>query len=209
MNLPVKKIIYFLVFIFSALTGCKTWNPAMLSTKNDPITPKLLTLEKKIEPFSNGGQSFSDPRVFMSDDELNLFTKEIENNLLDPYGEKYGYIVLKRNIIDVRLGSGLFLLSGFLFTIPNIFGMPFFNIRYQIELEIRILDSENKLVGKYAAVGESSVKVAYYYGYSLRIAGRKAYTDAFITAFDKIRPQIQADALSVNEKLSKAGKFKK
>jgi hypothetical protein len=204
------KSITFYVALFLILSGCKTWNGAMITPKNDPIVPKLLTLERKIEDVSvsniTSGQFDNQYRL---NDEILLFTKEVEGNLIDPYGDKYGTIVLKRNVIDVRYGMGNFFLSAFLFTVPNLFGMPFLNIRYKISVEIRIMDRNNKLIGNYNAIGESQVKVAYYYGYSLRnsIADRKAYTDALNDAFNKIRPQIRPYVLSINEKLQAAGKL--
>lgn len=198
MTMKSKILIHFIVFV--VLTGCKTWDASMISPKSDPITPKLLTLERRIEDLANTS-------VVTSDDELKLFTKEVENNLIDPYGDKYGYIALKRNIIDAKMGMGQYILSGFLLTIPNLFGMPFMNIRYKVEVEIRVLDRDNKLIGKYSAIGESSAKVAYYYGYSMKNAMRKAYPDALLDAFDKIRPQIQSNVQRLNEKLKTAGKI--
>lgn len=197
MKMTLRTLIY--LFVFAALAGCKAWNPSMLSPKNEPITPKLLTLERQIEDLANTS-------VVASDDELRLFTKEVENNLIDPYGDKYGYIALKRSIIDSKFGEGYFWTSCVLLTIPNIFGFPFTNIRYKVDVEIRVLDSDNKLVGKYSAIGESSVKAAYY-GYSLSDAYQKSYPDALLDAFDKIRPQIQSDASRLNAKLLEAGKL--
>ncbi|MBY0244186.1 MAG: hypothetical protein K2Q03_01905 [Sphingobacteriaceae bacterium] len=194
------KKTFFLVALV-VLTGCKTWDGSMINPKKDPISPKLLTLERKIEDLMN-------TNVVTNYDEVKLFTKEVEDNLTDPYGDKYGYIALKRNIIEARIGVFDYLFSTFLLTAPNLLGMPFMNIRYKVEVEIRIMDRENRLIGKYSAIGKSSVKVAYYYGYSMRNAFRKAYPDALIDAFDKIRPQIQADAQRVNEKLKATGIIK-
>ena len=43
---------------------------------------------------------------FRLNDEILLFTKEVEENLMDHFGDKYGTIILKRNVIDVRYGMG-------------------------------------------------------------------------------------------------------
>ena len=205
----MKNLIIYLTLL-SILSSCKTWNGAMITPKNDPITPKLLTLERRIEDVSlpNLTTPHGDNQ-FRLNDEILLFTKEVEENLMDPYGDKYGTIVLKRNVIDVRYGMGNFILSTFLFTIPNLFGMPFMNIRYKVSTEIRVMDRNNKLIGNYNAIGESQVKVAYYYGYSFRNAhaDRKAYTDALNDALNKIRPQIKLDASRINEKLHAAGRL--
>jgi hypothetical protein len=187
------------IAILALLAGCKAWDASKLVPVNQPISPRLVTLERRIGDFINTNMA-------ASNDEITLFSKEVENNLMDPYGDKFGSIALKRNIIYSKIGMGLYLLSSMLFTIPNIFGMPFMNIRYKVEVEIRISDKDNKLIGKYSAIGTSSVIVAYYYGYSLRNAYRKAYPDALMDAFNKIRPQIQADVESVNEKLKASDK---
>jgi hypothetical protein len=197
------------IVVLSIVSGCKTWNGAMIVPNHDPITPKLLTLERRIEDISlpNVATTHVDNRYRLND-EILLFTKEVEENLIDPYGDKYGTIALKRNIIDVRYGIGNFILSSFLLTIPNLLGLPFMNIRYQISVEVRIMDRNNKLIGNYNAIGRSGVKVAYYYGYSLRNAhaDRKAYTDALIDALNQIRVSIQADATKINEKLLATGR---
>jgi len=205
----MKNLIIYLTFL-SIFSSCKTWNGAMITPKNDPIIPKLLTLERRIEDVSISNMTTSQLETQSRlNDETLLFTKEVEGNLIDPYGDKYGTIVLKRNVIDARYGMANFILSTFLFTVPNLFGLPFMNIRYKISVEIRIMDRNNKLIGNYNAIGESQVKVAYYYGYSLRNshADRKAYTDALNDAFNKIRPQIKPDVISINEKLQAAGKL--
>ena len=46
----MKNLIIYLTLL-SILSSCKTWNGAMITPKNDPITPKLLTLERRIERY--------------------------------------------------------------------------------------------------------------------------------------------------------------
>jgi hypothetical protein len=81
------------------------------------------------------------------------------------------------------------------------------NIKYKIDIELRILDRNNKLIGKYSATGESKVTVALYYGYSAVNAGRKSYLEAMLEAFDKIRPKIQKDSKRINDILLTTGKL--
>jgi membrane-bound lytic murein transglycosylase MltF len=49
--------------------------------------------------------------------------------------------------------------------------------------------------------------VAYYYGYQLKYAARKSYIEAIISGLHQIRPSIERDAASINEKLLEAGKL--
>jgi hypothetical protein len=194
-----KNLIYLIAFI--ALTSCKTWNASMLVPKNDPINPKLLTLDRRIEDLSN-------TNVVANTDEIRLFTDEVENNLIDPYGDKYGYIAIKRNIIEAKSGGlGYTIAGGIPAGIPWLFGLPMSNIKYKIEIELRILDKNNKLIGKYSATGESKVTVALYHGYSAANAYRKSYLEAMLEAFDKIRPKIQKDSKRVNDILLTTGKL--
>lgn len=195
----MKKIFYW-VLLALLFTGCKSWDATMIAAKKDPITPKLLTLDRRMEDMSN-------TTIVTNDDELKLFTNEVEDNLVDPYGDKYGYIAFKRNIIKDRMGVGFLIPSGILFYFPNIFGLPYCRIKYKVETELRIYDKENRLIGKYSGIGQAKVIVALYYGYSLGSARRKAYVDALNNAFSEIRPQIKADAERINEKLKATGKL--
>lgn len=196
--------------LLMAFTGCRSWNGAMIGPADAPITPKLLTLDRRIEDVALPGMASSNAGTnpFRAQDEIDLFTKEVERNLVDPYGEKYGTIALTRNIVDARYGMGNFIASSLLFTVPNLFGLPFLNIRYTIAVELRIMDRNNRLIGNYSATGTSAVKVAYYRGYSLRNgnADRKAYTDAINDAFDRMRPRIAADVDRLNGLLRAAGR---
>lgn len=196
----MKKTIFYLT-LCALLTSCVAWDPSMIGAVESPITPKLLTLERRMEDMSNA-------TVITSGDEMKLFTEEVETNLIDPYGDKYGYIALKTHVLDSKDGAlGLGLLSAYTLTIPNLFGMPFGIYGYTIDVEMRVMDRENRLVAKYSATGKSRVRVAYFNGYSGKDAERKAYPDAINDAFDQIRPKIQADAERVNEKLLAAGKL--
>lgn len=194
-----SKLLIFVIALIG-LSSCKAWDPSMMVSPNDPISPKLLTLDRRIEDFAS-------TRVVASDDQLRLFTQEVETNLMDPYGSKYGYIAMKTNVIESKFGLPFFYLSGFTAFTANLLGSPFLIIRHTIEVEYRILDRNNKLLSKYSAIGSSKVIVAFYYGYSPRDGVRKAYSDCLVDAFNKIRPQVQADAQRINEKLEAAGEF--
>ncbi|KAB1066065.1 hypothetical protein [Salibacter halophilus] len=194
----MKNSILILTIIF--MTGCKAWDPSMISVQKDPISPKLLSLERRMEDLAN-------TTVNTNDDELKVFTEEVEKNLINPYGDKYGYIAYKKNVLDYSPGMGMLLLSSFTLTVPNLFGMPYQTIKYKVEVELRIMDSQNRLIGKYSAIGEAKSTVAYYYGYSIKSAVKRTYPEAIKDAFSKIRPQIQADVKRLNKALKEAGKL--
>ena len=208
-------VIYLLVAL--ALAGCKAFDGSMITVPDEPIHPKLLTLERRSEELSfttvvqhgdgSTHRSVTHAGGFQNSDEWRLFTNEAERNLMDPFGPKYGSISFNRHVVDVRYGGGQMMLSGLLLTIPNLFGFPFATMKYKVEVEVRVMDRENRLIGKYVATGQSKVRSAYYYGYSLGDAIRKAYADALNDAFSRIRPQVREDAERLNRLLLQAGKL--
>jgi hypothetical protein len=194
------KKIFPLLLILACLGGCKTFNGSMVKVTKAPIEPKMFALEKKFEDVANSV-------VIVAGNELRLFTQEVEENLTDPFTDKFGTIVLRRSVIKLKTGFAYGIVSGLFLMVPNLFGFPMGRLKYEVEFEIRVMDSNNKMLGKYSAVGKSIVPLALYYGYGIT-AGNKLETDAFNDAFSKIRPQIQADAERLNEKLIEAGKMK-
>jgi hypothetical protein len=196
MKNQIMNSILKLIIVSFLLSGCKAWDVSYLAVKKEPLTPKLLTLDRKIEDVAN-------TVVLTNSDEMILFTKEVEENLIDPYGDKYGYIIMKRNPIKFKSGPNI--PNAILLNIPLLFGVPFAKPSYTLEVEIRIVDAQNKLIGKYSAIGKGKNTIAMYYGYSAADAGRKSYIDAINDAFNQIRPQILADVARINEKL-KLGK---
>ena len=186
------KSIFKFILISVLFSSCKSWDASKISVKKEPLTPKLLTLERKIEDVVN-------TVIATNPDEMKIFTKEVEENLIDPYGDKYGYIIMKQNIIKMK--PGIFIPNAILLYVPTLLGVPFAITKYTIEVEIRITDFNNKLLGKYTAIGKGKNICAMYYGYSLMNVARKTYTDAINDALNQIRPQILADVNQLNEKL--------
>jgi hypothetical protein len=184
----------FLFLIIFILTGCRSFDLSMIKTPNSPIQPKLITLDKRLEDLANTS-------VQTSDEELKLFTQEVETNLIDPFGDKNGYIVLKRTTL--KKSQGLIWTIPPLITIGGalVLGAPFQRVGYKMEAEIRIFDKRNKLIGKYSGIGEGKAWVALYWGYNQLDADHMAFSTALQNAFNEIRPKIQADVNRLNESL--------
>jgi hypothetical protein len=169
----------------------------MVKTTHKPIEPKLLTLDMRFQDLAN-------TTVLTSDNELKLFTNEVEENLIDPYGEKVGYITLKRTIVKQSYGliwlATITLWGG----AANLLGAPILRPKTKIEAEIRIYDKNNRLIGKYTGGGEGKAFVAFYYGYNPKDAKNKAFNNALLQAFNEIRPKIQGDVVRLNQELKSA-----
>lgn len=199
-----NKLIILICFFasFSFLSSCKSWEPIeMTNRENNKASKKLVNLKLN---FQNIPLMTND---LLLNDERNILLKEFENNLMDLKSDFYGYLEINRNIIDSKPGLGYTIPSVLLFSVPNIFGMPFLDIKQTTEIEVKILDKDGKLIEKYSAIGKGNVKVAYYYGYSLRIANRKAYSDAIINALEQIRVKLEVDIDKINARLLKTGKI--
>jgi hypothetical protein len=191
------------ILILSSLVffvSCKSWDPSMIKVEDAPLPTKLLALERQMGDVAN-------TTIVSNKDELKLFTQEVEQNLTNPYGDKYGYIVFKTNFIEAKDGLGFLILSSATLSLLNIFGLPWQKVYRKIEVEIRVLDSKRRLIGKYSAVGEASTTIAYYYGYKSGDAYRKTHAEVIANALNKIRPKILADANRINNSLSDSGKL--
>jgi hypothetical protein len=172
----------------------------MISPTEDPISPQLLTVEKRIEDYSNAA-------VERSSIELKLFTQELEENIMDPYGDKYGYIAYKRGPIEFDNPYIYSIIIGVTAGIPLIFGMPFANPKAKVEVELRVLNQDNTLIGKYSATGVGTATGALFYGYGMGDAFQKANFEALKDAYNKIRPQIQEEVERLNKALKESGKL--
>lgn len=159
---------------------------------DEPIDLLLPTLDKTIEDYANS-------TVSTSSEELNFFTKEVEQNIMNPYGEKVGFIVLRRVNLDIKPRLGLIVMCYG----PMFFGAPIMAPKIEMTYEVRILDKHRKLIGKYENSGEGKAFVAFYWGYSMKGASRKAFTDAWNDTFAEIRDEIEEDSARLIEALSK------
>ena len=192
---------FLIVITILSLTACKSWDLSMVSVSESPNQNKLLSLYKNYGDFDNISRT-------VPDEESKLFTQELETNLMDPYGDKYGYISVITRVADSKNGFALWYSNIILLGIPSLVGAPFGLMKYKLEVEMRIHDKNLRLLGKYSAIGESkTVPVAFYYGYRESQARDKAYSEAFNAALDSLRPKIQTDAERINQILLNTGKL--
>ena len=178
--------------------SCKTWDATQIEPKADPIKPKLPALERSITDYANA-------EVVSNEDEMEIFTKEVEKNLTDPYGDKYGYITFQSNYLNRSQGVGFYLLNIVTLGVPSLFGVPWAVIEHRVEVTIKILDVDRNLITKYSNIGLGKNYIAYYYGYSGKDAHRKTAADAHKSALKKIREQIDKESKELNKKLKEKG----
>ncbi len=181
-----------MVLVFGS---CKRFDVATVGVTDDPLDRKLLTLEPRAEAFGNPDRPVNELK-------MRLFRKELEENLMDPYGDVYGEVVITQTVIDQR--ARLFFPTALLLYTPMLVGFPLAFPKMEIELELRIYDAKRKLIGVYTGTGRGNVTIAMYYGYGFTGA-QKMYADAINEAFDEIRSQVRRDAIRINDALERAG----
>jgi len=155
----------------------------------DPITQKILPLEKKdfgIEKYD---------------------TDIIDNNICEVNGEKYGYIILTKQVDSKIKGFwSSYLLNIFTLGVPWVLGMPFYSISVTINIDYEIQNSKKERIAKFSGTGSGKATSALYYGYSTINAATKASYDALNLANKNIRLQLTPSVVeNINSQLKAKG----
>lgn len=203
------KKIFTLVFC-TILSGCSTTpfyiNQAM-KAKERNYTDKLANLEAVYEDEASLKVfSVSDSFVQVNTPEATRFYREVEKNLLDPYTEKKGYIVLtpilsavnEQEIFDQETSQGVIAICTL--GLSLIFNAPKVNYKGFSELEIRILDKNGKIIKKYSSEGISLIT----YGprYQCLDCKERVKWEAYENALDDILEQIYRDRTWLKRRLN-------
>jgi hypothetical protein len=190
------------IFVMILFQNCRTYNSSQSLNLKSPIDPKLPALKSSMD---NQSGTFVTPFLYGNADQFEIFDQEVDNNLCNSYGQKYGYIVLRTYYSKFGIGIGYSVVSGITLFIPNLLGMPMARPKFELQATVEILNSRKELIGKYRAAGKGKSITALYYGYGQSDSIRKARIDALNNALSEIRKQIQTDAPRLSEELKKAG----
>lgn len=143
-------------------------------------------------------------------DVFTVLGNELTDNMLQPAGAPHGQIRFKLLYYQSRTpGWGWVIPSVFTLNIANLAGMPFLRYRIDLELQMEILDRNQRVVAQYRAPGNGKSTVAMYYGYTGREAYRKANLLALQDAMRAIRAKMEPDLSSLRDDLLAAGPEKK
>lgn len=207
----MKKIIPSLLILFCA--GCKV---VQLSDFN--IQPVLSTKLPALELLSDNKSSINAaypayPYYYdggVLPDAATLYSKDLEENLTNPVGEKYGYAQFKTLVAQSGMhGLGWYALSLSTMDIPNIlFGMPWGVGKTNLEVEMQILNSKKEMIAKYKAEGSAKIPIALYHGYGMMGAIKMANITAVKMALANINAQVEKDAAMIKAKLTESGAIK-
>ncbi len=146
------------------------------------------------------GTTYKDARV---NDVINIFEKEIKENITSPYGEKKGFIVLKLGYRGVETSTLYPLVSLFTLGTINFLGFPANEVSQSLEVEIEIWNKKKELIKRYVVNVTDTEYQAMYWGYHNLMIGRKLAADNIKQALEKIRFQINEDAQQIKRELNK------
>ncbi len=151
-----------------------------------------------LQTTSMSGTAFRDVRV---NDVINIFNKEVKENITQPYGEKKGYITVKLGYRGVDKNPFYELTSLFTLWSVNFLGFPCGRQTQSLEVEVEIWNKQKEMVSRYVENVQDSEYCAMYWGYGGPNLGRKLAADNIKQALKKIRYRINIDAPQIKKKL--------
>ncbi|MFP4664660.1 MAG: hypothetical protein ACLFM1_09560 [Bacteroidales bacterium] len=185
----------FIIFFSSMLLliGCRSYHPMMMEPETDPIDPKLPAMQLY------SGDEYQNQLI--DREEFHMFREEMETNIMNPYGDKYGSAFYSSRILKSNGGWGWFLASGLTLYTINLLGFPMMLESKEVEVEVRIVDLQGRLIGKYSGRGKGQATYALYFGYDVNSAYRKILNETVGIALEKVREKIRADSERLRTKL--------
>ena len=169
-----------------------------IEQEKNPINPKIPSLQ-----LYAGTEYYSE---ILSETEFRLFRQEMEENIMNPYGDKFGSAFYSSRIIENKSGMGYIILSGLSLYTLNLVGVPLHRINRTIEIEIRILDLKGRLIGKYTGKGTGTASIGLYYGFDWTSAYDKVLHESIAEALSNIRFHIDEDSERIRNELLKTEK---
>ena len=144
------------------------------------------------------GTNYKDDRV---SDVVNIFEKEVQNNITSPYGAKKGYFALKLGYRGSEDSILYPLVSIFSLGMLNLVGFPYNELSESLEVQVDVLNKNKELIKRYNENIANSNYVAMWWGYDEGVVYRKVAADNIRQALEKIRISIANDANELNKKL--------
>ncbi|UYZ65041.1 hypothetical protein [Hymenobacter weizhouensis] len=188
------------------LSGCKSVEKAVFHTirsNKSVAVGKLPRLESMVEPGPLMATDGASP-----DDASKVFRQELAYHFAEPQPDtvQYGYARLTIVQADVkRTGRALQAFQLLTLMTPSLVGVPLEWYRTTLAAEVQIINSQGDVIATYTGIGHSKVRVAMYHGYGQLQAARLADVQALRLALDQIRPQLEADADTLRQKLATSG----
>ena len=144
------------------------------------------------------GSYYKDARV---NDIINMFDKEIKENISTPYGEKKGYITLKLGYRGSERSFILPFVSLLSLWTLNFIGFPYDELSESLEIEVQIMNNKREVIRRYVENVQNENFVAMYWGYNEITINRKVAADNIKQALENIRRRINTEAEEIKKSL--------
>ncbi|MBR3501355.1 MAG: hypothetical protein IKO06_00425 [Alphaproteobacteria bacterium] len=205
----MKKLFLCLMFL---LYGCSL--PITYNDTHQPKNPNanlLPALHTKVNT-QNLKAVFSDitndkkkpdynMRNMIADDAVNIFEREVEENITTGSGVKKGYISLRIQYVQLNHSFGYRAATIASLGLLSVVGVPVDKYTQTMEVEVEIADNRQAVIKRYTEVVESSAYHAFYWGYKRPEINRKVAADNMKKAMAAISKKINADAPEIKKSL--------
>lgn len=206
----MKKIFVLLSFLLSACTLPITYNDTHQQAK--PNANLLPAMHTKVYT-QNLKAAFSDitndeekpdktTRDVIVDDAINIFEREVEQNITTGEGEKNGYIALRVQYVELQHSTGLRATSIATLGLLNMVGFPVDKHTQIMEAEVEIMNKKHGVIKRYTETVESSAFRALYWGYQRSDVNRKVSAENMKKFMQIISAKINSDASEIRQKLN-------
>ncbi|HAW51849.1 MAG TPA: hypothetical protein DCX54_05895 [Flavobacteriales bacterium] len=178
--------------------GCKSFEPTLLNPDGTVFNPKLPSMEAVVENnlvaiVNSGGQTIgANPQ-----DVRTYFDREVKELMTDPYNDKAGVLLLNVNTIENKHQFiGYMMASVYTISLFNVLGGPYSVSKSSVEVEIEVLNKNNRLIGSYRGNGSAKLHQGYYSKTNYnqvdqqRISYLKAVKNAVQDAKSKLIPDL-------------------
>lgn len=207
----MKKLLLCLVIILSGCTLPVTYNDT-----HQPKTPNvnlLPAMHTKVNA-SNLKAAFTDIsedkkksnakiRDVTVDDAVNIFEREVEQNITVGEGSKQGRISMRIQYVDLSNSAALRAASMATLGILNLVGFPSDKFTQTMEVEVEVMNLKGGVIKRYVETVEDSEYRALYWGYKRPYINRKLAADNVMHALRIIRAKINDDAEYIKSELKK------
>ena len=173
------------------------------------ITDNSLTVNSEGPLLFLDGFNRNNASMTIDNDIRALFENDIKENITNPYGQQYGWIVLNPKTLERKyMAHHLSVINFMTLGVANLFGVNIQKYKTFIELEVEIFNANDDLIGRYIGTGELITKVNKYKK-NQADHYRMAVIKVSKQALAEIKKQINNDFDRLNANLKETGAVKK
>ena len=207
----MKKLLLSFVLFLSACTLPITYNDThQPKNQNANLLPAMHTKVNTSNlkaTFTDLSQDTKKPkrdyRDVMVDDAVNIFEREVEQNITTGEGDKKGRIAFRIQYVDLDNSAPFRMASLCTLGLLNIAGFPADKFTQTMEVEVEVMNAKGGVIKRYTQTVQDSEYMAFYWGYNRQNVIRKVSAENIKQALRLISAQINNDAEYIKSQLRK------